>query len=97
MVEEEVDEEYISLHDTSGILLRHRSACRMPAESRQENLTSGKEYIEPRKLSRMKELAGKAGELIGPDLPSAGGVSKAGVRSPHGVILSQRRNIQARG
>ena len=28
---------------------RHRSACRTPAESRQEDLTSGKEYIEPRK------------------------------------------------
>ena len=28
---------------------RHRSACRIPAESRQEYLTSGKEYIEPRK------------------------------------------------
>ena len=28
---------------------RHRSACRTPAESRQEYLTSGKEYIEPRK------------------------------------------------
>ena len=28
---------------------RHRSACRTPAESRQEDLTSGKEYIESRK------------------------------------------------
>jgi len=28
---------------------RHQSACRTPAESRQEYLTSGKEYIEPRK------------------------------------------------
>ena len=35
--------------DTSGIHLRHRSACRTPAGSRQEDLTSGKEYIEPRK------------------------------------------------
>ena len=26
---------------------RHRSACRTPAESGQEYLTSGKEYIEP--------------------------------------------------
>ena len=26
---------------------RHRSACRIPAESGQEYLTSGKEYIEP--------------------------------------------------
>ena len=28
---------------------RHRRACRTPAESRQENLAGGKEYIEPRK------------------------------------------------
>ena len=28
---------------------RHRSGCRTSAESRQEYLTSGKEYIEPRK------------------------------------------------
>ena len=28
---------------------RHRSACRTPAENREEYLTSGKEYIDPRK------------------------------------------------
>ena len=28
---------------------RHRSACRTPAVSRQEYLTTGKEYIEPHK------------------------------------------------
>ena len=28
---------------------RHRSACRTPAENRQEYLTSGKEYIDPHK------------------------------------------------
>ena len=28
---------------------RHRSACRTPTESGQEDLTSGKEYIDPRK------------------------------------------------
>ena len=28
---------------------RHRSACRTPAESGREYLSSGKEYIEPRK------------------------------------------------
>ena len=31
---------------------RHRSACRTPAESRQEYLTSGKEYIEIQKNLR---------------------------------------------
>ena len=29
--------------------LSHRSACKTPAESGLENLTSGKEYIEPPK------------------------------------------------
>ena len=33
---------------------RHRTVCRTPAESRQEYLIRGKEYIEPAKLSRMK-------------------------------------------
>ena len=39
--------------------LRHRSAWRTPAENRQEYLTSGKEYIEPHKLGRTKELGEK--------------------------------------
>ena len=69
---------------------RHRNACRTPAESGQEYLTSGKHA----KLSRMKELGGKTGVLVGLDLPSAGGGTEAGVRSPHqGNCLSQRRNI----
>ena len=38
---------------------RHRSACRTPAESGQEYLTSGKGCIDPPKLRRMKELGGK--------------------------------------
>ena len=35
--------------DSSGIHLRHSSVCRAPAESRQQDLTSRKEQIEPRK------------------------------------------------
>ena len=45
MAEEQADVEYISLHQE--YTFRHRSACRTPAESRQEYLTNGKEYIEP--------------------------------------------------
>ena len=56
---------------------RHRSACRTPAESGQEYLTSGKEYIEP--LGRTKELEEKTGVLVGLALPSAGGGTEAGV------------------
>ena len=46
------------------------------------------------KLSRTKELWGKAGVIIGLDLPSASGGTEAGVQSPHrGNGLSQRKNI----
>ena len=37
--------EYISLHQEYAF--RHRHAYRIPAESGQEYLISGKEYIEP--------------------------------------------------
>ena len=59
--------------------LRHRSACEKTAESGQEYLTSGEEYIKPTKLSRMKELGEKTGVLVGLDLPSAGGGTEAEV------------------
>ena len=38
---------------------RHRSACRTPAESQQEYLTSGKEYIEPCKTGLDEGIRGK--------------------------------------
>ena len=37
----------------------HGNACRTPAEIGQEYLTSGKEYIDPCRLGRMRELGGK--------------------------------------
>ena len=44
----------------------------------------------------MKELGEKTVVSVGLDLPSAGGETEAGVRSPHwGSCLSQRRNIKA--
>ena len=46
MAEEEVDMEY-SPQIRQEYTFRHRSACRTPAESGQEYLTGGKEYIEP--------------------------------------------------
>ena len=73
---------------------RHRSACRKPAESGQEYLTRGDEYIAQAKLSRMKERGGKTGVIVGLDLPSVGGGTEAGVRFPHqGTCQGQRRNI----
>ena len=48
----------------------------------------------PAKLGRMEELGGKAGLLMGLDLPSVGGGTEARVQSPHqGNCLSQRRSI----
>ena len=41
-----MDMEYISLHGYIRNTFRHRDACRTPAESRQEYLSSRKEYIE---------------------------------------------------
>ena len=59
--------------------LRHRSACRTPAESGQEDLTSRKENKEPRKTLWDEGAGGKPGVLVGLDLPSAGGGTEAGV------------------
>ena len=49
MAVEEVDVGYISLHRYISDTPSDSSACRTPAESGQEDLTSGKEYIEPHK------------------------------------------------
>ena len=38
---------YLSSQIHQEYTFRHRSACRTPAESRQEYLTGGKKYIEP--------------------------------------------------
>ena len=38
---------------------RHSSACRTPAESRQEDLTTGKEYTEPHKTGSNEGTRGK--------------------------------------
>ena len=40
---------YLSPQISQEYTFKHRSACRTPAESGQEYLTNGKEYIEPRK------------------------------------------------
>ena len=47
MAEKKVDREYMSLHGYQEYIFKHRSACRPPAESRQEYLTTEKDYIEP--------------------------------------------------
>ena len=49
MVEEQVEVEYLSPQIHQEYTFRHRSACRIPAESEQEYLTNRKEYIDPHK------------------------------------------------
>ena len=65
--------EYLSSWIHQGYTFRHRSACRTPAESGQEHLTSGKEYIESQKTREDEGTRGKTGVLVGLDLPLAGG------------------------
>ena len=59
MVEEKEDMEYTSPRTHEEYTFRHRSACRTPAESRQEDLTSRKEYMEPHKTPQDKGTKGK--------------------------------------
>ena len=50
---------HLSSQIHQGYIFRHRSACRIPAECGQEYLTSGKEYIEPRKTWQDEGTRGK--------------------------------------
>ena len=88
---------HVSLQIHQEYTFRHRSACRMPAESRQKYLTRGKEYIEPCKTHYDERTRGGTGVLVGLDLPWAGGGTEAGVRSPQrGNCLSQRRRLRVK-
>ena len=72
---------------------RHRGAGRTPAESKQEYLSSSKEYIEPCKTRKDEATRGR-NRSISRTGPSASGGTEARVQSPHrGSYLSQRRNI----
>ena len=51
--------EYLSLRGYIRNTPSDRSACRTPAESGQEYLTSGKEYIEPRNTQEEEGTRGK--------------------------------------
>ena len=51
---------------------RRRSACRTPAESRQEYLTSRKEYIEPRKTQQDEGTRG-GNRSVTRTVPALGG------------------------
>ena len=68
-----------SLHGHQEYTFRHRSACRTRAESRQESLTSGKEYIEPRKAQYFEGTRRKNRSVVGLDLLLVGGRTEAGV------------------
>ena len=57
--------EYISPLMHQEYTFRHRSFCRTPADSRQESLTTGKEYIDPCKIWQNKWRRRKAREWAG--------------------------------
>ena len=56
--------------ETSGIHARYRSACRTPAESGQEDLTNGKEYIEPCKNRQQQCLPWDCSTIAKLQLPA---------------------------
>ena len=64
---------------------RHKSACRTPAESRQEYLASRTWH----KTWRTKELWGKTGVLVGLDLTLVGGGTESGIQIPSWGQLSE--------
>ena len=66
---------------------RHRSAFRTPAESGQEYLTRGKEYIELLRTWQDEGAGGIIEVLVGLDLPLVGGGTEAGVQPPHGAMV----------
>ena len=65
-------------------------------ESGQEYVTRGRDYIDPRKTREDEGTRGETGVLVGLDLPSAGGGTEAGVRSPHWGQLSESEEKQLR-
>ena len=76
MAEEQVDLEYISLHGyIRNMPSRHRSACRTPAESRKEDLTSRKEYVEPCKTQQDEGARGKS-RIVSKTGPALSGLGK---------------------
>ena len=81
MSEEQVDVEYISIHGYIwNIPSDTEVLARIPAESRQEYLTNGNEYIEPCKGRQDEGSRRKRGELVGLDLPLVGGGTEAEVQ-----------------
>ena len=76
--------EYMSLYGNVRNTPSDTTAWRTPAESRQEYLTTSKEYIEPCKTRWDKELGEKTGVLAELDLPRAGGATETGIQFAKG-------------
>ena len=77
---------------------RHRSACRTPAESGQESLTSVKNIQTHAKLSRMKELEGKTGVLVrtGPALSGWGNYNTGLIPTLGQLSESEEKHLRLR-
>ena len=78
---------------------RHRSACRPPAESQQEDLTSGKEHIEPRKTRKDEGTRGKHRNVsrTGPALGRWGNWSRGPIPTGGQLSESEEKHLRLRG
>ena len=90
--------EYISPRIHQEYTFRHRSACRTPAESGQESLTSVKNIQTHAKLSRMKELEGKTGVLVrtGPALSGWGNYNTGLIPTLGQLSESEEKQLRLR-
>ena len=73
---------------------RHRNACRTPAVSGQEYLTSGKEYVEPHKTQQDKGTRGK-NSSVGRTGPALGGWgAEAGIPTSAKLSESEEKYLR---
>ena len=77
---------------------RHRSAYRTPDESRQEYLTSGKEYIEPCQTRQDKGTRGKNRSISrhGPALSRQGTWSRGPIPTSGQLSESEEKHLRLR-
>ena len=76
----------------------HRSACRTAAESGQEDLTSGKEHIEPRKTRQDKGTMGRNRSVsrTGPALSRWGNSSRGPIPTSGQLSESEEGHLRLR-
>ena len=81
-----------------GYTFRHRSACRTPAESGQEYLTRGKEYIDPRKTRQdgRTKRKNRSVSSTGPALGRWGNWSRGPIPTQGKLSESEEKHLRLR-